>query len=78
LPATEKYPWLRGMTGNYGEFALRGCEQAVEQAVASLQPISVSIGAELDGRVAFNRRYVMRDGTATMMGKGGDILHVEG
>lgn len=81
LPATKKYPWLRGSHPDYGPFALTRIEQAIRDALAAIKPVRVAWGAAIDGRVAFNRRYIMRDGTAAM-GRGGrpieDVLQSEG
>jgi hypothetical protein len=79
LPATEKYPWLRGMTHDYAEIALEKIIAAVREAKDSARPVSISYAARPDGRVAFNRRYVMRDGSSTMFGRPNEeILHIEG
>lgn len=81
LPATRQYPWLRGSDPAYLPRALVGIQQAIEQAVATLEPVQVAWGFGLEERVACNRRNVMRDGTAEM-GLGGRpaemVLHVEG
>jgi len=50
-------------------------------ALQSLQPAFIGVGSGLEGRVAFNRRVVMRDGSARTLGlEAGDpnILYVEG
>ena len=66
---TDDYPlpadlwWLRGGDERYNEPFVRGMLRAVEQAKSSLQPASLKAGRGIDGRVAFNRRYIMRDGT---------------
>lgn len=66
---TDDYPfpadlwWLRGGDERYNEPFVRGMLQAVEQAKNSLQPASLKAGRGIDGRMAFNRRYIMRDGT---------------
>jgi neutral ceramidase len=79
LPATEKYPWLRGMTHDYAEHALTKIIAAVREARDSARPVLISYAARPDGRVAFNRRYVMRDGSSTMFGRPNEeILHIEG
>jgi neutral ceramidase len=66
LPAARKYPWLRGSHPDYPALALAKIEAAVAAAVAALEPVSVAWAAAIDGRVAFNRRTIMRDGTAEM------------
>lgn len=81
LPATKKYPWLRGLDNkDYCPFALGRIEQAIQAAIEKLQPVQTGYASELDGRVAFNRRYVMRDGTSEMFGgrRRHEILHIEG
>ena len=54
--------WARGGDYRYPEFAVPRIMEAVRQAHESLQPAVVGAGSAIDGRVAFNRRYVMRDG----------------
>ncbi len=72
--------WLRGGDDRYNEAFVRGMLQAVEQAQASLQPAVLKAGRAIDGRVAFNRRYIMRDGTGRFQPRSGDpdILKPEG
>lgn len=81
LPAVHKYPWLRGSHPDYVPHALRGIQQAIATAMSSLQVVDVAWGCGLEGRAAFNRRTVMRDGTAEM-GLGGrtidQVSHIEG
>jgi hypothetical protein len=76
-----EHAWLRMGDDRYTEFALERILQAVELANADLRPAKVGAGSGLDPRGAFNRRYVLRDGT-TMTNPGGEarknILHVEG
>jgi hypothetical protein len=67
LPAARTYPWLRGSHPDYAPLALAKIEEAVAAAVAGLEPVSVAWAAAIDGRVAFNRRTIMRDGTAEML-----------
>ena len=76
----SEYPWLRGGDERYNEPAVEGTLSAVGKAIESLQPASVSTGRGIDGRVAFNRRYVMRDGSSQCHPPlcSPDILHVEG
>jgi neutral ceramidase len=60
----KEYPWLLGGDDRYNPRALEGTLKAIGQALAALQPVQVKVGRGVDGRVAFNRRFVMRDGTA--------------
>lgn len=59
-----EYPWLRGGDDRYNPVALEGCIAAARTAMANLQPVTMAAGRMPDGRVAFNRRFVLRDGTA--------------
>ena len=73
--------WVRGGDDRYNEPAVQGILEAIAKADASLQPVTVHVGREIDGRVAFNRRFVMRDGTARGHPKQHErtaILHCEG
>ncbi|MCG3146660.1 MAG: hypothetical protein PCFJNLEI_00094 [Verrucomicrobiae bacterium] len=76
----EKYPWLRGGDPRYNEPAVAGILAAIGEALAKLSPVTIAAGRAIDNRVAFNRRYVMRDGTALCQPAVCDpnILHVEG
>lgn len=81
LPAAKKYPWIRGLDNEeYCPFALKRIEEAAASAIKKLTPVRVGHAGAIDGRVAFNRRYVMRDGSAEMFGgaRRHEILHVEG
>lgn len=77
---TPDLDWLRGGDDRYNAMAVDGILKAVGQANASLQPAQIGSRSGIEARVAFNRRYVMRDGTVkTHPPKGStDILHVEG
>ena len=61
IPA--EHDWLRGGDARYNEPALTGMLAAIGQALANLTPVTVAAGRALDNRVAFNRRYIMRDGS---------------
>lgn len=63
-----EYPWLRGGDEDFHEPTVAKCIAAAEQAVARLEPVSLRVGRGIDGRVAFNRRYILRDGSARMGG----------
>lgn len=75
-----EYPWLMGGDDRYNEPTEERCMQAIEEALGKLTPVSVQAGHGIDGRIAFNRRFVMRDGTALCHPQACDpnILHVEG
>lgn len=76
----EKYPWLRGGDERYNEPAVAGTIDAIGKALENLTPVTVAFGRAVDGRVAFNRRFVMRDGSALCHPPqcSPDILHNEG
>jgi neutral ceramidase len=72
--------WLRGGDDNYNQFALERIMEAIELANSSLQNAQIGSASGIDGRIAFNRRYIMRDGTVrTHPPKvSPDIRYVEG
>ena len=59
----KEHPWLLGGDDRYNPVCVGGALQAVARAVENLQPAAVAVGRGMDGRVAFNRRFIMRDGT---------------
>ncbi len=75
-----EYPWLMGGDDAYNEPTVAACIEAIGQAVKALEPVTLAVGHGVDGRVAFNRRFVMRDGTTRCHPAccDPDILHVEG
>ncbi len=77
---TDDLWFVRGGDARYNEPFKRGVLEAVRQAAAKLAPASLHLGRVTDGRVAFNRRFVMRDGTVKTHPPtcSPDILHVEG
>jgi len=72
--------WLRGGDDRYNDFALSRIIEAVRLANDSLEPARVGWGSGIEARVAFNRRFVMRDGSIKTHPRVGDpnILHCEG
>lgn len=73
--------WLRSGDARYTEPAVSGIVAAIGQALAKLEPVTVFAGREIDGRTAFNRRFVLRDGAAIAHPWGEDakqILYSEG
>jgi hypothetical protein len=75
-----EYPWLRGGDDRYNEPTVARILEAIERAAAAMQPVEMKLARAMDGRVAFNRRFVMRDGSARCHPPNCDpqILHVEG
>jgi len=66
--------WLRGAEAAYHVFAVERILEAVRQANARLTPVTVSVASAIEGRVAFNRRFVMRDGSVRTHPITGDPL----
>ena len=75
-----EYPWLRGGDDRYNPGCVAACVTAAEAAASDLRPVTLALGRGMDGRVAFNRRFVMRDGTVKTHPPicDPDILHAEG
>ena len=73
--------WLRSGDERYNEPAISGIVEAIGQAQGRLEPVTLRTGRTVDGRVAFNRRFVLRDGAAVAHPWGKDaeqVLYVEG
>ncbi len=66
--------WFRGGDPAYDVFAIERIVDAVGQAIESLEPVSVGVARGMDDRVAFNRRFIMRNGT-TKTHPGADVRH---
>jgi len=76
-----EYPWLRSGDERYNEVAIEGVVASVAAASKDLSPAKSGTASGVDPRVAFNRRYVMRDGTVRSNPWGPsrlNILHAEG
>ena len=76
-----EYPWIKGGDDAYSEWVIPRIISSIDKAVRALQPVRVSVGTGIEGRVASNRRVVYRDGTANAIGiEAGDpnILYLEG
>ena len=73
--------WLRSGDARYNEPAIAGIVQAIGAAQARLQPVALRFAREVDGRAAFNRRFILRDGAAVAHPHGAQakqILYCEG
>ncbi|MDD5677355.1 MAG: hypothetical protein PHW60_05095 [Kiritimatiellae bacterium] len=55
--------WVRGADDRYNEPFYQGLKEAVTQARSSLQPVTLRAVRGIDGRVSFNRRFILRNGT---------------
>ncbi|HYF48318.1 MAG TPA: hypothetical protein VEJ63_02870 [Planctomycetota bacterium] len=65
----------------YSPFAVDRIIESIGRAIKALEPAKIGAASEIDPRVAFNRRFVMRDGTVKCNPHGKDrlnILHAEG
>jgi len=80
-PFFPKEPdWLHGASLACIEKTLEGCYAAAARALKQLEPVTLTAGRTNEGRVAFNRRFIHRDGTAQMHPGVDDttLLHCEG
>jgi hypothetical protein len=73
-------PWLLGGDARYDEPAVERFIEAIGLALSRLEPVALQAGRGIDGRVAFNRRFIMLDGAARCHPAtcDPDILQVEG
>lgn len=80
IPLSNELWYIRGGDNRYHPMVVEGILAALEEAITRLQPVTAQVGRATDGRVAFNRRFVMRDGTARTHPPlaSPDILYCEG
>jgi hypothetical protein len=71
----EEFAWVRGNDPAYDAYAVERSVEAVRLARAAVQPVAVGAESGVEGRLAFNRRVVMRDGAAAMARGGSQIDH---
>ena len=72
--------WVRGETPAYNELFTQRIREGAAAAAKRLVPAKVKFARAIEGRCAFNRRFVMRDGSAKTHPRNCDenILHCEG
>jgi len=72
--------WVRGETPAYNTLFTEAVMAGVAQAAEAMVPATARFARTLEGRCAFNRRFIMRDGTAkTHPGNcNEDVLYCEG
>ena len=70
---SSEWRWVRGGDDRYHPYALERIFHCLEQAHAALRPVQIGVGSGIEGRVAFNRRMVMRDGRISMPAGGSRI-----
>ena len=58
--------WIKGADDEYNPVAVERTLEAIGLALEELQPVRVGVASGVENRVSFNRRFVMRDGTAQM------------
>jgi len=76
---TPELWWTWRGDPDYYEWLLPRISQAVEQALERLEPVTMACGGLADGRMAFNRRFVMRDGWVQTQPRDlSAVLHPEG
>ena len=68
-PFAPELEWVRGGNDAYSAFAADRAVEAIGQAIAALEPVEIGCGSGIEGRMAHNRRAVMRDGTVSMPGR---------
>ena len=76
-----EYPWLKGGDDEYHGFAVERAIEAVRQAARGLEPVRYGAASGVETRVAFNRRFILRDGSACTHGQWrdpADVLQIEG
>lgn len=68
IPADKE--WIGGGEPEYSCFAAGKAVEAIRQALNSVKPVRIGALTGLEGRLAFNRRAVRKDGTVGMPGPG--------
>ncbi len=58
--------WVRGDSPAYNDYFYRQVLAGAEAAMRRLAPAKMKIARAIDRRCAFNRRFIMRDGTSRM------------
>ncbi|MBP1994498.1 hypothetical protein [Paenibacillus eucommiae] len=63
--------WVRGGDEGFHAYAFKQIIDSIETAYHSMIPVEMGAASGIEGRVAFNRRMIMRDGSASMPSKSG-------
>ena len=69
-PLPPEFEWVRGSNDECAAFAAEQAIDAIGRANDALRPVQVGVGSGIEGRAAFNRRAVMRNGQVGMPGRG--------
>ncbi len=64
-----EFEWVTGAEASYTELATARAIEAIGLACEALEPAAVGAGRCIEGRLAFNRRAVMRNGLVSMPGR---------
>ncbi|QNK60328.1 hypothetical protein [Paenibacillus sp. PAMC21692] len=67
----EELSWLKGGDERYHPYAVERIITSVEAALNSLEKVRIGYGSGVEGRLAFNRRMVMKDGSISMPNSAG-------
>lgn len=70
----DELNWLRGGDERFHSYAFKQILDCIEEALHKLVPVQIGTASGVEGRVAFNRRMVMRDGKVAMPGGSGPPL----
>ena len=65
LPEGDEWTWVKGGDDRYHTYVVEKTLLTIGNAIEKLQPANIGVCRGIDGRFAFNRRYIMRDGTVT-------------
>ena len=68
FPLPDELQWIACRGENYDAFATGQIIEAIRAANDALQPVEIGVGSGIEGRLAFNRRAVMRNGKVMMPG----------
>jgi hypothetical protein len=62
----DEYEWVRGGDREYTEYVIAEIIKVIGLAVQNLSPVEIGLTWALEGRLAFNRRAIRKDGTIGM------------
>lgn len=62
----DELNWLRGGDDRFHKFAYDRILQSIEIAHGAMEPVQIGAASGIEGRMAFNRRMIMRDGSIKM------------
>ncbi|HBQ63724.1 MAG TPA: hypothetical protein DD727_02105 [Clostridiales bacterium] len=78
---SDAFFYLRGGDKRYEAYVIPKVLSAVGMALDSACPVQWAAGRTVEGRIAFNRRYILRDGSVRVFARGIDydqVQYVEG